>query len=198
MWLCVLAKPATNCALKCLYRPRASKPSYDGPAAWHIRSSQVFFKTSQNILPLPNSPRKWRRTVFWAIPKILATFLLLKVLLSSLILRGLARAFGLRVPVNALLRRRRAYFETTCPRPLAQLRPPSFSELLNFLINAVLRALARLAETISRTSSLHCERGVFCMVRQSTDKERFLFIQYDAKASLTACSADEQRARRTQ
>jgi hypothetical protein len=36
------------------------------------------------------------------------------------------------------------------------------------------------------------------MVRQSTDKERFLFIQYDAKASLTACSADEQRARQTQ
>jgi hypothetical protein len=61
-----------------------------------------------------------------------------------------------------------------------------------------LRALARLAETISRTSSLHCERRVFCMVRQSTDKERFLFIQYDAKASLTACSADEQRARQTQ
>jgi hypothetical protein len=82
-------------------------------------------------LPLPNSPRKWRRTVFWAIPKILTTFLLLKVLLSSLILRGLARAFGLLEPVNALLRRRREYLETTCPRPLAQFRPPSFSELLN-------------------------------------------------------------------
>ena len=57
----------------------------------------------------------------------------LRVLLSSLILRGLARAFGLRIPRNALLRRRREYFET-CPRPLAQVRPPSFSELLNFLI----------------------------------------------------------------
>jgi hypothetical protein len=36
------------------------------------------------------------------------------------------------------------------------------------------------------------------MVRQSNDQERFLLIQYDAKASLTACSADEHSARQTQ
>ncbi len=36
------------------------------------------------------------------------------------------------------------------------------------------------------------------MVRESNDKERFLFIQYDAKASLTAWWAEEQSARQTQ
>ena len=90
--------------------------------------------------------------------------------------------------MTARLCRIREYCETSRPRPLAQFRPPSFSELLNFLINAVLRAPARLAETTSRTSTLHCERRVSCIVRQSNDKECFLLlIQYQPKAILAAC-----------